>query len=214
MRFRPGQNLADVPSGRAAAVVAQAEKERVVRAGIGLQEGEGFLQSHDHVVAFVLVGAVNALGVLVNQQLAAGGAAPPPSGAPRGIAGAGDGHVFHTGGGVEVAKAGGVTEGIGGPDDLRTASEAGVQVGAAFQQLTAKSFRGGQIGVGLEEGAAHDIPTACFHELLNLFEGRGVFAFELAVDERLATHEGEVVKLLHQGDDGAAGGHARREPFA
>ena len=107
-----------------------------------------------------------------------------------------------------------VTKGIGLPSGGDRLAEARFEIALTVSILAHECLGTGEVGVGLDVCAAHDIPAPGFDHLFDAGKARGVVFLDMLIDRRLAADEGHFGKLVHQVEHGADGGEAFVEAFA
>ena len=88
-----------------------------------------------------------------------------------------------------------------------------LEIFTSLRDLTGKSFTRGQIAIGLNVPAAHDVPLAELYKLLNFMkQGRLVFLYP-AINEGLVVAEDIAVKFAAEGCRTAEGGNGCGSAF-
>jgi len=107
-----------------------------------------------------------------------------------------------------------VAERVRRPRHRRSHAQRALEVAETALELPHEHLGRRQIGVGLHEVAADDIPAALRHLGADARECLRVGALDVFVDRRLAAHEGQLRKLVHQIQHGPARAEAFVQPLA
>ena len=205
MRLRPGAHVEDLAPRRPAAVVAEAEKD-----GGGFKTSffgmcERRVKATGNLVASRPVPArLNAVA-----EDSSSGRSPPPERLFRKrhqiLLRTPEGEGLHSGGGHDVRQPRRVAEGVGLPRHARPDAKARREIRKPRFVLAAQREGAGEIRVGLDPGAAHDIPAPLPDAVEDTGEGGGIGFLEMAVDRRLAPDERELGEFVHEVEDRANG---------
>ncbi len=213
MALRPVAHVQNLPTGRAAAVVAESEVQGDVFDVPRIGFCESLVKARQNLCP---VGSVPADFWAVAQDAGTGGGLPPEGGlggAKSPWERAREREVGHSGGGENLRHAGRVSEGVRGPRGAGTNPEVLAEVVKPHRVLAHERLDRGEVGVGLNDRAADDVPAPGLGQLADAAEGFGVELLQMPVEHGLAAHVGEFGELVHEGDGGAHGADALVEPL-
>jgi hypothetical protein len=117
-------------------------------------------------------------------------------------------------GSEDLGKTRAVFKGIGLPASSDRFAEARFEITLTMGMLAHECLGGGEVGIGLDVSAAHDIPAPGFDHLFDASKSMGIVFLDMLIDRRLAADEGHFGKLVHQIEHGADSGDTFVEAFA